>query len=148
MRAEPRHSSTNESGPDWIKWNLTFNFPEGHPATAPRSALDICGGRHQDSPDGQADLANVGHSRAAHAIQEGQWARVELSHWSRSLRYCALIGWALLCWCQGLCHNNTPQGGILCMLLWHDKWLPCIERIYYRQPYAIKTQWTKSVFKA
>ena len=24
-------------------------------------------------------------------------------------RYCALIGWTLLCWCQGLCHNNTSQ---------------------------------------
>ena len=25
-------------------------------------------------------------------------------------RYSALIGGTLLCWCQGLCHNNTPQG--------------------------------------
>ena len=26
------------------------------------------------------------------------------------------------------------------VLLWHDKWLPCTERIYFRHPYAIKTQ--------
>ena len=24
-------------------------------------------------------------------------------------RYCVLIGGTLLCWHQGLCHNNTPQ---------------------------------------
>ena len=26
------------------------------------------------------------------------------------------------------------------VLLWHDKWLPCTERIYCRRPYAIQTQ--------
>ena len=26
------------------------------------------------------------------------------------------------------------------VLLWHDKWLPRMGRIYYRRPYAIKTQ--------
>ena len=35
---------------------------------------------------------------------------VEHSHWSRLSRYSALIGRTLLCWCQGLCHNNTHQG--------------------------------------
>ena len=35
-------------------------------------------------------------------------------------RYCALIGWTLLCWCQGICHNNTLQGlqnGPFCLLV-------------------------------
>ena len=32
-------------------------------------------------------------------------------------RYCPLIGGTLICWCQGQCHNNTPQvlhWGVLC----------------------------------
>ena len=43
--------------------------------------------------------------------------RVERCRWSRSSRYCALIGWTLvLCWRQGLCHNNTSD-----KLLMHRK---------------------------
>ena len=70
---------------------------------------------------------------------------VLMAEWSTLIgrdpsRYCALIGIALLCWHQGLCHNNThPYLGHFVpfsVLLWHDKWLPCTERIYY----AIKTQ--------
>ena len=26
------------------------------------------------------------------------------------------------------------------VLLWHELWLPCTEKIYYRRPYAIKNQ--------
>ena len=51
----------------------------------------------------------------------------------------------------GLCHNNTPQGMQnaptigghfvpFAVLLWHESWLPCTERSYYRCPDAIKNQ--------
>ena len=35
--------------------------------------------------------------------------------------YAALIGWILLCWRQGLCHNNTPRGK------YNMAWYSCIE---------------------
>ena len=72
------------------------------------------GGMGEDHLRAPADHG-LGQTDAVRGVQErqiGPDCRVEHFHWSRSSSYGALIGGTLLllCWCQGLCHNNTPQG--------------------------------------
>ena len=66
------------------------------------------------------------------------------SEWSTLIgpdpsRYCALIGGNLLCWMLvNAITTHLKASNMHFMpfteLLWHDKWLPCTERIYYRRP--------------
>ena len=64
--------------------------------------------------------------------------REETSHWSRSSRHCALIGWyRCVATPAFLCHKDTAQGTqpnflpLAGYLRHKDRWLPCRERIYY-----------------
>ena len=69
--------------------------------------------------------------------------RVEHSHWSRSLQIMIIVE---TCYAGAkvyaiTTHFKARQNCVpITVLLLHDKWLPCTERIYYRHPYVIKTQ--------
>ena len=140
MRAEPRHSSTNESGP---------HCPGG-PRMSGQTVLPSApvvwfsfspGGQSQQRPGDGGDKGSL-----CPPVQSGALSLVGIVEILLSLvesfielKYFYSVATPAL-----LCHKEPARrlGACSSLVLYgiRDRWLQCTERSYYRRPYAIKNQ--------
>ena len=89
------------------------------------------------SPGWEAQKSNV-VVQAVTAVSQAEWSTL-IGRDHRDTVFSLAESYYAGAKVYGLCHSNTPQGmHFEPVFLWHDKWLPCTERIFYRHPYALR----------